>query len=315
MTVLVTGGTGFIGSHVVRRLVGQGREVVALDISPNPENLREAKDKVRVVRGDVLDIVNLTDVIKRNHMDQIVHLAYMLTVASRENPQLALKVNCLGNNNVLEAARTTDVKRVVWASSLSVYGGDERYSDQPVDEETPIHITHGGVYGGCKILNEIMGRHYRAAYGLDNIGLRFSGIYGPGRAPTGKGAATAYWSSVIENPALGKPVRVPYVDDRYAFLYVKDAAKAIDLALEARGLQHMIFNICGSVHSFREIIDIVRRIIPDAIIETEPGTSRTPLLYSMERARLELGYEPTYDLETGIRDFVDEVRRYAQKRA
>lgn len=311
MTVLVVGGTGFVGSHLVRRLVGQGKEVVALDISPNPEILREAKDKATILQGDVLDIAKLIDVIKRHNVDKIVHLAYMLTLASRENPQRALMVNCVGNNNVLEAAKATDVERVVWASSLAVYGSDSRYSDQPVDEETPVHISNVEVYGGCKVLNEIMGRHYRASYGLDNIGLRFPGIYGPGRAPTGKGAATAYYSSIIEDPALGKPVKLLYADDMVNFLYVKDAAKAFDLALQARGLQHMIFNVCGSVHTFREIADAVRRIIPDAVIEIEPGTSSTPLLFSMERARRELGYEPTYDLEAGIRDFVDEVRRKA----
>lgn len=129
MAFLVTGGTGFIGSHLVRRLVEMGCEVVIYDVSPKTAALGEVAGEVDVVRGDVLDVVSLMDTIKGHGVDRIVHLAYLLITESRENPTRALRVNCEGTNNAFEAARLMGMRRVVWASSAAVYGPGDYYPE------------------------------------------------------------------------------------------------------------------------------------------------------------------------------------------
>lgn len=154
-----------------------------------------------------------------------------------------------------------------------------------------------------------MGQHYKTTYGLDNVGLRFTVVYGPGRV-TG---ASAYLSEIIEKAALGIPNDVPYSDQVFDWVYVKDVVKGITLACDAGVLEHMIFNICGSSHSIRSVVAVVKGLVSDAAIEVKPGSYSRPLLFSIERAKRELGYEPSYCLEEGVEDRVREVRRRARK--
>lgn len=305
MSFLVTGGTGFIGSHLIRELVERGQSVIAFDYAPNIVAISDVKEKVEVVRGDVLDVTELLNTIKKYDVKYIIHLAYLLIPESQEKPLKAIKVNCEGTTNVFEAARVMDVKRVVWASSVAVYGPAEYYGGKPVNEDAPKRPTT--VYGACKVLNEFIGEHYYNLYRLDNIGLRFTVVYGPGRTR----GATAFASELIENPALGKSVKVPYGDQKIDWQYVKDAVKAIILACKVRQVKDRIFNTCGDLHTIREAAEYVRKLIPDAAIEVESGTMGWQMNFDITRAKEQLDYSPSYTIEKGIREHINIVRSRA----
>ncbi|MEM2881764.1 MAG: NAD(P)-dependent oxidoreductase [Candidatus Bathyarchaeia archaeon] len=305
MKFLVTGGTGFIGSYFVRDIVGRGHEVIAYDAVPNERALGDAAGKVEIVRGDVLDLALLLETMKRQGTDYLIHLAYLLILDSDQNPSRAVRVNCEGTNNVFDAALLAGVERVVWASSVSVYGKASYYGGRAVNEDDPPKPFN--VYGACKVLNEFMGHYYYERKGLDNIGLRFTVAYGPGRLRGG----TAFASAMIENPALGKPVKVPNGDSLVNWHYVKDIAKAIRLACEAKSPRYRVYNVGGESRTVREAADYIRGLLPDAKIELEPGDWGWQMMFDFSRAEEDLGYRPSYTMEEGIREHINAVRRGA----
>ncbi|MCD6243155.1 NAD(P)-dependent oxidoreductase [Candidatus Bathyarchaeota archaeon] len=305
MSYLVTGGTGFIGSHLIRELVNRGEEVIAYDYQPNYEAISDVKDKVKVIRGDVLDVTDLLECVKKYGVEYIVHLAYLLIPQSQEKPLKAIKVNCEGTTNIFEIARIMDVKRVVWASSISVYGRAEYYGHKPVNEDAPKMPLN--VYGACKVLNEFMGEYYYEKYGLDNIGLRFTVVYGPGRAR----GQTAFASELIEGAALGRPVKVSYGNQKVDWQYVKDAVKAIILACNVKQTKHRIFNTCGELRTIYEAAEYIKKLIPDAVIHVEPGELGWQMEFDITRAKEELGYTPSYTMEEGIREHINIIRSRA----
>jgi nucleoside-diphosphate-sugar epimerase len=258
-----------------------------------------------VIRGDILDVTELLDSIKKYDVEYIIHLAYLLIPESQEKPSKAIKINCEGTSNIFEVARITDVKRVVWASSIAVYGPAEYYGNRPVNEDAPTKPMN--VYGACKVLNEFMGEYYYDTYKLDNIGLRFTVVYGPGRTR----GVTAFASQLIENPALGKPVKVPYGDQKIDWQYVKDAVKAIILACNVTQTKRRVFNTCGDLRTVREAAEYIKKLIPEAIIEVEPGVMGWQMEFDITMAKEELGYSPSYTMEEGIKEHINIVRSRA----
>jgi len=298
---LVTGGTGFIGSHLVRRLVGEGVEVSVVDI--NPEfRIGDGLEGFRVHKGDVSDATRLLEIAKKEQVDRIIHLAYLLIPESRESPVRAVRVNCEGTNNVFEVARLLDLKRVVWASSIVVYGLMREYGGKVLDEDDPPNPST--VYGACKEFNERMALHYYRTYGLDSIGLRFTVVYGPGRAR----GASAFASDLIERPALGLKAVVPYADSLVDWMYVGDAVEAILLSSKVKATESRVFNIAGETRTVREAAALVRALVPDAEIDLQPGDLGWQMRVSIDRARRELGYSPRFSLEAGMREHMNFIR-------
>lgn len=323
-TVLVTGGTGFIGAYAARELLTAGAEAVAYDIDPDPripEQLGIADD-LRVVEGDVTDPVDLFRAIESHGVDRIVHLAALLTNASRANPRAAVDVNVGGMNAVLEAARTSDLNRVAWASSSAVYappaayaqdgageadGGDTHVSRRisPVNEDDL--IGPATLYGACKAFNERLAATYAEAYGVSTVGLRPTLVYGPYRE---SGSATAL-TRVIEGPARGEAVAVGPGDHLFDWQHVADAGRAFAAAALADGhdLSRRVYNVCGERATLREVAAVVRDYLPDAeITVTDEGESPWTHAMGMDAARADLDYEPAYDLESGVRQYVDAIR-------
>lgn len=310
MAVLVIGGTGFIGSNIVKGLVERGEEVVAFDLVPNLNRLGEIKDKVEVVKGDILDVETLFFTIKNYNIDRIIHLAFYIDILGQEeHPLRPLKINCVGFNNVLEVARIMGVKRVVWASSVAVYGSPEYYPVQPVNEDAPTNPTT--FYGACKVLDEYLGVHYAKKLGVDTIGLRPTVLYGPGRWYRG---LSTFTYDLFVNPALGKLAKVDYGDQTVDWIYIKDVAKAFILACYAEESKHKIFNISGQVATVKEAAECVRKILPNADIVVEPGgKEKWPAYLDTSRAREELGYKPSYTLEEGFKEYIDIIREEAKR--
>ena len=186
MRYLVTGGTGFIGAYATRALLEAGHHVTVFDLMPNREFLTDVLgappgDDVRVVRGDVTDMPLILRTMHEAQAERVVHLAATLSISSEANPLRTLKVNCEGLINVFEAALALGVSKVVWASSVAVFGGAERSEERLANNA---HHAPLGLYGAVKSMNESLGRHYKRQRVLDNVGLRFTAVYGYGKALT-----------------------------------------------------------------------------------------------------------------------------------
>lgn len=310
MSTLIVGGGSFIGSCVVRELLQAGEQVVAYDVDVRDNAIHRALGpeelaRVTFVQGDVLDLLGLLHTARTHGVRDIVHLAAALIPTCEAEPARGVRVNVDGFNHVLEVARLIGTRRVVWASSIAVYGPQSRYAGEP-DEDSPHWPTT--VYGATKSLNEYMAGHYFAKFGVDSIGLRFTVVYGPWRM---RGAlAYRLGHELIEKPAHGQPARVPAGDGLVNWQHVEDAAHAVLLSLRHEGpTKSRVFNTGGEVMRVRAAADIVKRLLPEARIEVEPGGAEGLARLSIERAKVELGYQPRYDFETGARESINEYRR------
>ena len=321
-SVLVTGGMGVIGSWVTRQLVEQGTKVVTYQRSRQTLLLKDIMDKFEAVPGDVLDLPRLIETMKKYQVDRVIHMAGLVTAPLEANPFLGYKINVDGAMNVFEACRLTDVKRVVAISTKGVYdkiqGGYAHPTYRPVDEDYPKAPTR--VYGATKLFIEHMSLSYNRIYGLDVIALRFASTNGPGKqtrgAAVGDRSATAHalHSQIIESAMLGRPLRIPQGADQFDdMVYHRDIASGIVRACFADKTEHRIFNIgTGKKESLVHLVEILNKIFGKVPIEIGPGLAgpgSTPCILSIDRARRELGYAPQYDLEAGVRDYIDTMKR------
>jgi len=305
MSILVAGGGGFIGSHLVRRLVEMGERVVIIDISPNVELIKDIIDKVKIVRGDATNIVDILHAVRENDVQDIYHLVALLADVSQEKPLLALKVNVESTLNLLEASRILNLNKVVFASTVAVYDPNEQ---PPVQESASLRPL--SVYGATKVLSEFYGMHYNKSFGVDFRALRFTTIYGLGKS----GGSTGICSLLIEKSALGYPVKVDVADAVTDWLYIKDAVNSLLLARKVDNLKQRIYNIGGGTSSVGEVVDIVKRFVPHANIELEAKRLFPwPPSYDCTRAQEELGYKPLFDIENGIKDFIEVARKRQEK--
>ncbi|HZQ09618.1 MAG TPA: NAD(P)-dependent oxidoreductase [Anaerolineae bacterium] len=304
---LITGATGFVGQHLVRRVLDTGNEVIALDYAPNPAVLTNLGERATLVRGDVSDAETLHRIFETYHPQVVAHLAYLLPPETETAPERALQINLMGLQNVLDAARVFGVRRVVWTSSISVYGPAYRYPNQPVDEDAPTFPT--SLYGATKVMAESLSRHYANQFGLSVVALRANLVYGPGRV-RGLGEFKIWSRDLFEGAARGEPVTVPCGDQCLDWIYVTDFARALQLACAVATLTHSIFNISGEWSPVRQAVESVQHEIPNAPLKLESGTlapERQPPAFSGARARLELGFTPEYSLAQGVRAFLKTI--------
>jgi len=311
-TVLVTGGTGFIGSYAVADLLDRGHDVVAYDISTDTEILEQlgVAEETTVRRGDLADPTDVVRAVKETGATRIVHLGALLTTTARENPRAAAEVNIMGTNNVFEAARTLDdqVERVAWASSAAVYAPPHNYDAEWVDEDELVYPDT--LYGATKEYNEHQARVYHEDYGLDHVALRPTVAYGPYRETGG----SAFLANIIEKPALGESYSVEYGDQAIDWQHVEDIAQAFRRAAFApeEDLTQRVYNVRGVLATVQEAADTVRGIMPDADIEVS-GEGELPWTQNLDmtKAREDLGYEVQYDLESGFRKYINVLREDA----
>ncbi len=301
---LVTGGAGFIGSHLVRELSNQGKNVIVYDFNPDTSYIADCLGKVKFVYGDVANMADLMGVMVEHKVNVVFHLGYMLVPDTDNRTGRAIQVNCAGFQNVMEAARVLKLRRVVWASSQAVYGSAEGYPEGPISED--VHVRPTTQYGACKQFNEYVARYYRQAHGLDNIGFRKPVVYGLGKS---RRRDLSISHLLIENAIIGRPVEVPPADFYANYLYVKDVVRAYLLAAQAPSTNHVIFNISGSVHRCSEVVEILSSLIPGLVVNYKKSLDTpNPIdAYNLSpvRAKEELGYEPAYTLVEAIQDFMN----------
>lgn len=313
MRVMVTGGTGFIATNLVRGLVAEDHEVVAYDLVPTMARFSNIGDKATLVRGDICDLIQLFETIKNYKIDHIMHLAAYLPEATiRENPTKSIRINLEGTNNVFEAAKIMGVERVVYASTDAV---------NPIGSKEDAPCKPTTLYGYTKLFNEAMGIHFYNQFGLDTIGLRFGMNYGPGGRLLAGEQERKYGSAValgaIEKVALGEPVTIPFhKSTSFHCVYTRDNVRAMTLALKTGKTKNRVFNVCGEdVYTLGDMANILKKIVPTAIVKfvntTMPSSIRTSEALKMDcsAAREELGYAPEYTLEQGLREYIETVRK------
>jgi nucleoside-diphosphate-sugar epimerase len=318
MAYLVTGGAGFIGSRVVRDLVREGEKVVVYDVFPRRNTLElvldggEIDNNVKMVQGDVTDYAHLLKTLQENKIETIIHLAAVMILEFQADPLLGVKVNCDGTASVFEAARFLGIKKVVWASSGSVFGPGEMYPQEYIPNDAPHYPQN--LYGAAKSFNELVASHYIKRYGMDITALRFVMVYGAGQT---NGRTAAIMKQMVYNPALGKPGRVPAAADNVlGWTYVDDAARATVMAGKAYKLKTSAFSVMGQIHTVQEVADCVRSFLPAAEINLMPlekSASHTIMTckYNTGRIEEELGFFPQWTMPQGITETVNAVRRSA----
>ncbi len=316
MVYLVTGGTGFIGSRVVRDLVHKGEQAIVMDWCPERIMLerlisRDEIDKqVKIIQGDVTNYSHLISIIRQYNVEKIIHLAAMLLHDVNANPLLAVKVNCEGTVAIFEAARVMNLKKVVWISSGSVFGPPEAYQEEYIPNDAPHYPQN--LYGATKSIDEQFAVYYADRYGLDITAIRLVLVYGAWQS---RGRTAAIIREMVANPATGKPGKVPAARDNVlGWTYVDDAARAIVMAAESGKTKTRSFSVRGAIHSVGEIVDYVTELIPEAnilLLSLERSQSHLIMTckYDMTRIEQELGFQTKWTMKQGIRETINLIRR------
>jgi len=305
---LVTGGAGFIGGHIVERLLAEGWSVRVLDdfSTGRESNLAGCTDRIDLARGDIRD----GDVVARaaSGTDVVFHHAAVPSVRRTvDDPLETHAINVVGTLTVLEAARRAGVRRVVFAASCAAYGDAGLL---PADEDgVPNPLSP---YALQKLTGEGYCRLYSDLFGLETVALRYFNVYGPRQDPTSEYAAVI--PRFAAAALAGEPAEI-YGDGEQTrdFVFVGDAARATLLAADAERAPGHVMNIAGGRRTslnqlWEQICDLVGLEIEARHAEPRPGDVRDSLA-SVERARQLIGYEPSVDLREGLRQTLASLRK------
>jgi nucleoside-diphosphate-sugar epimerase len=302
MRVLITG-AGLIGTHTARELVERGDEVTFFDFAPRPDYIRRVTGKnLPVIRGDIRDLAALVDAFQQVRPECVIHLAASVGEANINNVYTGFQVNLVATINVAEAARLAGVRRLIHASTQAVYLGEDPkellYEDSALD-------SRGRVYNAAKLACEHVLKTYAAKHKIELALLRFAGVYGYYSVAGGPGVAVqqAIWDAMA-----GKPVELN-VYESVDFIYVKDLANGIALAVHTSSLPHQVYNLgSGALTSVVDVEEALAKIFPGVQMKRGNLTPARPCM-DITRARTELGFNPEYKLEVGLRDYVAELRK------
>jgi len=307
---LVTGGAGFIGSHVCERLLHLGHAVWAFDdlndfYDPQLKrrNLREIQALARnfeFIHGDLTDPAAVEEVFSNVTFDQVIHLAARAGVRpSLEQPALYQRVNVEGTVNILEAAKRHRVRKLTLASSSSVYGVNSKV---PFSESDPL-FTPISPYAASKLANEALGHVYHHVYGLDIVMLRFFTVYGPRQRPD---LAIHKFARLIQ---AGRPIPI-FGDGSTArdYTYITDILQGI-LACTQQEFGYEVFNL-GESQTVRlnQLVELLEAALgrKAALDLQPPQPGDVPITCAdVSKARARLGYQPTVEIEQGIPLFAE----------
>jgi UDP-glucose 4-epimerase len=307
MRALVTGGAGFIGSHLVTRLAADGHEVRILDnfATGRRSNLLAFPAEVELIEGDIQSYERVHNAVAG--CEVVFHIAALPSVPrSIQDPLTSHHTNSTGTLNVLLAARDAGVRRVVMASSSSVYGMNEALPKREDMPPAPI-----SPYAVGKLAGEGYCRSFAEVYGLETVALRYFNVFGPRQDPRSQYAAVIprFIASLL---AAEPPTVFGDGEQSRDFTYVDNAVEANLLAMDAQGVAGEVFNIaCGDRTTINELLAELRDLL-DADVEPVQVASRPGEVRHSQadcgRAREVLGYGPRIDLREGLRRTIEHFR-------
>ncbi len=304
MRVAVLGGSGFIGPRVMRRLVEHGHEVHCMDIAPDAPSLEPLRDRIQITRGDITLMDDVVEALTLSKPDRVLNLAYALG-AGESDPHPQVRLNILGMDNCFEAARILGIPRVVYASSLAVYGPQRLHGEHAVTEEEPRLGT--GIYAVSKTFNEHQADWYNRAFDMAITGVRPANITGPDKV---RGSMNHVQCQVL--PARNEPVHFPHRDTMTLPLHVEDIAEVFLRVTLAEETHHSIYNSGGESMSLGELATIVRELLPEAEIafDEDEGGRELSGLFLMDNSRLVEEFEVQYaPFRQRVAETLNEVRR------
>jgi len=315
--ILVTGGLGFIGSHVTRALLDLGESCVLVQRrEPSlPDGLAgESGRRVFTERADITDLAALLEIGTRHKVTGIVHLAGSVPWPPGAQPPVAGARTAVGSLlNVVQVACELQVRRVGVASTIGVYGGVT--ASPPLGEDTPLPMASGHVIPAFKKIGELLASYLADTTGIEIVNYRIS-PWGPGGNPMSPFTAApqlvhaAARDAAPDFSALPAP---PYAGDGLDMCYVKDCGHAIALLQLAPRLSHRTYNIAsGEVLTNRQVAAAVARIVPGAPVELpegrSPGGHGADICLDISRLREDTGYQPAYDTDRAVADYIAWLR-------
>jgi UDP-glucose 4-epimerase len=306
---LITGGAGFIGANLAHALVARGDPVRILDdfSTGRAENLRGIEDRIEIVRGDIRDPEIVAQAVRG--IEVILHQAALNSnPRSIQEPGPTNAVNVGGTLLLLEAARAAGVRRVVYASSSSVYGdtpGLPKTEDMPLSPKAP--------YGVSKLAAELYCRVFTQVYGLPTVSLRYFNVFGPRQHPDSEYAAVI--PRFLRRMLAGKPP-VIYGDGEQSrdFTAVENVVAANLLAAEAPQAIGEVLNIaCGQTSTLNQLVAWINQLLGtnlSPIYEPPRAADIRHSYAAVRKAEALLGYRPTLEVQEGLRRTVEWFRRH-----
>jgi UDP-glucose 4-epimerase len=311
---LITGGASMIGAHITEQLLAaDAREIVLFDNYSlgSPESISDLVEepRVKLVRGDILRLNELFDGL--DGVDGVFAAAGFLTLPLTQNPGLGVAVNVQGMTNVFEACRYRKINKVIFSSSIAVYG--EPTADI-IDESTPWTWSKlqpgAALYAGSKIMGENLGKLYHDRYGVNSISLRYSSVYGERQHL--RAVNSVYIVDTYDRLKSGERPVIP--DDGlevHDYIHVADVARANLMAMES-DVSRESFNVAtGTATTLNRLVEIVQKITGTSLkpeYKTLPGKIRaavsTKLDFSIEKIERMIGWKPQISFEDGIRRMI-----------
>tara|TARA_Y100000590_G_scaffold377964_1_gene444591 strand:- start:1096 stop:2073 length:978 start_codon:yes stop_codon:yes gene_type:complete len=320
MVTLVTGGTGFIGSNVIKKLGEQGHNIVSFDLFP-PDKLTLRyldawNDKIQYFEGDILSEKDLEQLIGLD-INKIVHAAVFTGVLpriERSKADAILEINLMGTANLLKLARKIDIDRFLYISSGAVYGVG-RSPDEILHEDSSVNPNN--LYSITKYASELLTKRYSELYGFQSVSVRLSGPYGPMEKITQhreNQSLIKYW---VEKALLGESIEIDDRSRNYEATYVLDTAQGIVQILDAEELSYGVYNSAsGQQNTLGEIVDILQELCPgfevrevafSESLDAIPKGRENPT--DISRLINELGFVPKYELAAGLTEYLEWQRQ------
>jgi nucleoside-diphosphate-sugar epimerase len=324
--LLVTGATGFFGINQVKELLEKGEKVLALDLDDFPTSVRrfftdDERQRLHFVSCDIRDRKAVQSVFDNNSIERVIHAGAVTVLASEdeEKARLVMEVNACGTFNLLDAAHRAGIKRFVYVSSSGVYGS-RGGGVVPLHESTPYDPM--GLYVAAKIYSELLCRRFDEFGKMRVAVARIGSPYGPWERPTGTRRVMGLIHNLLQMGFLGKEVLLYGADSVRDWTHMRDIARATTaLAFcDDYRLRNLLYNVTtGQNVSTGRIAEVISRILPSFSYRTvdAPGEAnvnahlpnpRGPL--DITRLRQDCEFEPVYDIESGLEDYVTWYAEY-----